>query len=79
MIKKFANLLQKIGNYEDVWSKLDKWNKGSITLQAFKQQLQKYRVGLSNEEINTIFSELMKVDPDSASKFRGKERRFNYR
>ena len=42
LVNKFVKILESIGDYEECWSKLDKWNKGEVTFLQFKEQTLKY-------------------------------------
>ena len=37
LIKKFSKLVDKTGNFNQVWSKLDKMNNGYVTLLEFQE------------------------------------------
>jgi hypothetical protein len=88
VIKKFTKLLDKIGNYEILWEKFDKHKKGAINFLQFADAADKLQLGLTYEEMNIIFSELMRIDSDKTVKVKDQskinlhqspERMFSYR
>lgn len=56
LVKKFTAMMQKLGNFEEAFRKLDLNHQGLITLNDFKDQCHRLHLGLIPSEVETIFS-----------------------
>ena len=83
LVKKFFNLMQKVGNFEEAFRKLDVNNSGIVTFIEFKEQSQKIHLNLMPNEVETVFALLCQSDQEQPKALQNKEestvKSFTYR
>ena len=73
LIKKFFSLMQKVGNFEEAFRKLDANNSGVVTYIEFKEQCQKIHLNLLPNEVETVFAVLCQTEQEKQKGFQDKE------
>ena len=79
LLKKFVNLTQKIGNFEEAFRRLDANNTGVITFNEFKEQCPRLHLGLLPNEIEIVFNNIMQMDKEKAKTQPDATKGFTYR
>ncbi len=70
LLKKFVSLMQKIGNFEEAFRRIDVNNTGLITFNDFKEICPKLHLGLLPNEVEIVFNNIIQTDKE---KIRGQE------
>ena len=80
LLKKFIHTIQKLGNYEEAFKKLDRNLSGQISISEFKEALKRNFLGFTSQEAEILFKLLCSGSPFSnENKENEQQKMFGYK